>query len=269
MNLKFNDYLDLNKEGIFPGPKETEEQFFHRIQKLRTEIALPGTGLSPEEWRAAHQITGRIFDIQPMWVPAFYQNKKISFWEAAAVWDCDGRSVIQLRNQLAKGKWGVVKQEEVLAHEAAHAARMAFNEHRFEEMICYQTSRFSWRKRLGPLFRRPWEAALCVIFAALGCLFNFLGFFSLALIIPWLPFCFFLLRLYRDHSRFQSCLQNIQFLLKKPDRALAVVLRLTDREIVFFSKASREEILSYVQAQKTDLRWSIITNVYLNESFED
>src|SRR5579883_2079816 len=168
---KIHDYLVLNSEGIFPGPQETKEEFCQRIALLRTEVELPSPPLSEQEWTSAHRMTEDLFDIKPSWVPAFYRNKKMALWEAAAVWDYEGRSVIQLRRQLQKGKWGSVHRDEVLAHEAAHAARMAFNQPRFEEMICYQTSRSSWRKWLGPLFRHPWEATLCMLGVGIPMLF--------------------------------------------------------------------------------------------------
>lgn len=266
MSLKFNDYLDLNREGVFPGPEESEEAFIQRIQLLRTEIPLPSPPLSEQEWKCAHQIIETQFDIKPTWVPAFYRNKKLSFWEAAAAWECDGRTVVQLRNRLANGKWWFVSREEVLAHETVHASRMAFHEPRFEEILCYQTSRFSWRKRFGPLFRHPWEATLCIGVAGAGWVFNLFDFLSLALILPWIPFLFFLLRLSHDHHLFKQCLRTLKTILQESDRALAVALRLADKEIVLFARASQEEILSYINEQKkTQLRWKILAAAYFNE----
>lgn len=264
MILEFNDYLILNKKGIFPAPSETEEEFCKRIPKLLTSIPLPGEALTETEWQEAHQTTENIFDIKPTWVPAFYWNKKISLWEAAAAWDYEGRAVVQLRTQLKKGRWAFLEQQEVLAHEAAHATRMAFSENRFEEMICYQTSRFSWRRKIGPLFRKPYEALLCVGFAALGWLLSVLGFFTWAFILPWLPFFFFFLRLLYDRRVFNRCLSALaNFAL--PGHVTAVVLRLTDREILFFSHASKSQINAYIQEHSAnELRWKILKEAYLS-----
>ncbi len=263
MNLKSHNYLLLNKEGIFPGPEETEENFISRIDQLRTTLPLPGHPLTPQDWQEAHHLLQPILDIQPFWVPAFYQNKKLSLWEGAAIWDCEGISVVQLRNRFKKGQFGLVKREEVLAHEAAHASRMAFRESRFEELLCYQTSYQTWRKYLGPLFRRPWEAAICLSAIVLGWIWGILGFTPLAIITPWLPFCFFLVRLSRDHLIFRRCLKNISPLLKEKAEALAVALRLSDREILLFANASREKIISYISGQ-SELRWTVIAATYFS-----
>ncbi len=261
MNLKYNEYLLLNQEGIFPGPGESEEEFGLRVARLRTPIPLPGCPLSQEDWEEAHHLTQPLFDMKPAWVPAFYQDKKLSFWEAAAVWDCEGRTVVQLRKRFAHGRWGFVRRAEVLAHEAAHASRMAFQENRFEEVISYQTSRLAWRRWLGPLFRHPWEAVLCVFAAAIGWMLGILGALALALILPWVPFFFFLIRLSRDQFIFHRCLVKLRSLLNNPEHALAVVLRLTDREIILFSRADKEEITAYVREQQ-ELRWKIISSYF-------
>jgi len=264
MSLKFNHYLNLNREGIFPGPRETEEEFAVRTEKIRAEISLPGIPLTQKEWEEAHRITKPVFDIQPTWIPAFYRDQKLSFWEAAATWDFEGRTVVQLA-QKKKGRFILVNWEEVLAHEAAHAARMAFRESRFEEILSYQTSRSSWRKRFGPLFRHPWEAALCAGAAGIGWVFGMFGMLTPALIVPWIPFLFFFVRLQNDRTIFKRCQKKLKPLLLHPEQTLAAALRLTDREIVFFAKASQEEIIDYIRrAKEEELRWKVISSSYFS-----
>lgn len=265
MKLEFNDYLVLNREGIFPGPGETPEDFASRVSQLSAPIGLPGEALIERDWDVVHSLTQHLFDIQPTWIPAFYWNKKISFWEAAAAWDFEGRAVIQLRKQLAKGSWFFVDKKEVLAHEAAHAARVSFFTNRFEEIICYQTSSSSWRRRFGPLFRTPWEASFCISSLLVGWGCSLMGMLLVGLAIPWITLFFFFLRLLYDQYLFWRCVHNIRSLLIDPNRALAVMLRLTDAEIELFSRASREQIFIYLCKQRDqELRWKIIYTAYFS-----
>jgi hypothetical protein len=261
MNLKNNNYLLLNKEGIFPGPLETENNFLIRIKQLQTSIELPGKPLTQQDWEDAHRLLKQRFDIKPTWVAAFYLNKKLRLWEAAATWECEGNTIIQLRNRFKRGYWGPTTREEVLAHEAAHAARMAFKESRFEEILCYQTSRAQWRKAFGPLFRRPTEAIVCLVGALLGAFFGVFDLFIFALSLLLFPFVFLLLRLRRDQRVFRNCLKNIAPLLICESHSLAVALRLSDREIAMFAHASTGKIIGYVKLQ-TELRWEVLRASY-------
>ncbi len=138
------DLLSYAKRGLIPGPAEEGEAFLKRASKCPP--------LFQEAWEA--DVYGFTVD----WVPCLYSNKKLPFWEGAATWISEEGISVQLRKEFKKGKYMGYQRKEVLSHEAVHAARCAFEEPRFEEILAYRTSCNPVRRWLGPLFRKPWES---------------------------------------------------------------------------------------------------------------
>lgn len=213
-----NDLLSLAKRGLIPGPHEGEEAFLNRVQE-----AVPRTAPIPLP----------LFGLCIDWIDVRYSNKNLPFWEGAALWTGE-ECYVQLRKGFKTGRYLGYQREEVLAHEAVHAARIAFDEPRFEEVLAYRTSKSSLRKWGGPLFRRPWESAvlICSLSAAV------FGYF-------WVPL--FILgylgaRLARSQLILTRCLRKI------PLSGLAC---LSDKEIDRFSKLSSEEIKAALQQDPT------------------
>lgn len=206
------ELLLFAKRGLIPGPNEDEKAFLQRASKLES--------FSPEDWKEAHAKTEKLYGFAIDWVSCTYSNHKLPFWEGAATWISEeGIPSIQLRNGFKKGKYLGYTRSEVLAHEAVHAARSAFEEPRFEEILAYRTSTNFFRKCLGPLFRKPKESLLFLLFFPLG--------------------IFFLFRLLRDQWIFQGCLQKLP---------LPVILCLTDKEIARFAEIKPD----------SSLRWRMI-----------
>lgn len=237
-----HELFALDKIGLIPGPGEDEDSFLTRVA-LTKEKFKGGEWIPESHWDWVREYLERMFNVKPLYICAFYSNRGLAPWQGAASW-IDGRVLHSV--QLRKGsRW--VKREEVLAHEAIHAARSGFNESRYEEFFAYMTSEKRWRRVLGPILQRPWEA-----WPLLGALVG--G-------ILW-PACYLgaavwtglgFIRLIRGHRRLGKAAARF----KDFRMARAVLLRLTDREIEAFAEGGNIE--AYAQGQ-TCLRWRIIRN---------
>lgn len=252
----------LNRRGMFPGPHESEEDFFQRASS-KEALAFPEDAepLSAGDWEAAQtQIMTRL-GCHPDRMSAYYSNRGLSFWQGAATWIEKGRAVIQLRKGFKKGRYlGIYTREEVLAHELAHGCRETFDEPRYEEIFAYALSSHPWRAYVGPLFRSSWEPALFLALtaaASLGSLLyrEALWFFSALLLVYLL---FLELRLFLARKTLQRALSNLEALVPQP---LAFAFRLSDEEIALFSRLSSEEIKLYIQKENS-FRWRFLRAAY-------
>jgi hypothetical protein len=254
--MKFSSLRALSDRGLIPGPKESHEDFFERVTK--TQFADYESVVPVEHWQSAFEITKRLFGFCPDWVSAHYSNDKLFFWEGAAVW-LGPTFVIQLRENFRKGSYlGIYKRDEVLAHEAVHAARMAFEEPRFEEIFAYLTSSNKWRKITGPLLRSPKEALFFIAATGLSLLATlFLNDAFIAL--PFVMISLGFLRLVRTRRVFLAALARSKQYIQ--GNAFAFLLHLTDEEISLFAKATQEKIEAYIKVQDS-IRWDMIREVF-------
>lgn len=230
------ELLRLNQEGFIPGPGESEEAFLARVQASRGDHV-------PSEWVGLH--LRQLFDFRPGCLPAFYSNRSLAPWQGAAVW-IEGRTVkaVQLRKALKSGSYlGLYNRDEILAHEAVHAARAAFEESVNEEFFAYMTSQKKWRRVLGPIVRRPWEVWPVLLGAVMG---------------AWMPVFYWVttlwmgwgfVRLIRQHA----CLRKAAKGLGK--NARAILVRLTDQEIEQLAKGEKLKA-------KEELRWRLLRLAY-------
>lgn len=262
------ELLGYNQRGLIPGPHEDEEAFLKRISALRNPLPL-------EEWGEAGEITARLFDFRADWIPIAYSNAQLMPWHAAMTWISEEGPSIQLRKAFKKGSYlRTYFRDEVLAHEAVHGARMAFDEPRFEELFAYCTSKKNWKRLLGPLFRFSWESTLfaflllCPLLSQSASLFfqDHWG-FQLLYWLPGIGLALALFRLLWARRRFQQCLSRITSCLKDETKAAAFLFRLTDREIELFSRLSQPELKAYF-AQQTSLRWRLLSLAYLPSAAE-
>jgi len=216
--------------GLIPGPSEDEKTFLERISRLTTQ---------PNQEQEAHVITLNLFGFSVDWVPVFYSNQELPFWEGAATWIGQTPS-IQLRENFKKGSYLGYRREEVLAHEAIHAARIAFEEPQFEEVLAYRTSKNRLRKWAGPLFRKSWESAVFMISLVPA----FLGYFWIPLAaLGWLS-----IRLAWTQWTLQRCLRKLP---------LSLIVCLTDAEIRKFSRLSLADIQAHFENDQS-LRGNLI-----------
>jgi hypothetical protein len=244
----------LDKEGFLPGPGESEKDFLSRVEGIRKKFAEGGWIPAPH-WSWVNESLYEIFNVKPLYICAFYSNRSLAPWQAAASW-IEGREVkaIQLREGLRKGRYlGLYRREEILAHEAVHAIRSGFNEDRYEEFFAYMTSEKRWRRVLGPILQRPWEAWPFLLCALGGAVWP-VCYLGAAL---WAAMGF--VRLIRCHWRLRRASERILERAGSARGARAVLFRLTDEEI---ERLAKEEWIE----ERECLRWRVIRN-YLKESY--
>ncbi|MDE3045471.1 MAG: hypothetical protein KGJ02_02350 [Verrucomicrobiota bacterium] len=244
------ELLIWNQKGLIPGPGESEEAFRQRIEGVE------GDGLPREHWELAREQLKELFDFEPGCLKAFYSNEKLTPWQGAACWIEGGHSVLQLREGFRKGRYlGIYRREEVLAHEAVHAARAAFQETENEEFFAFATARERWRRVLGPIVRRPWEVWLLGVWG-LGGIWD--GFTWIGAGVVSLGFC----RLIRQHWRLRRAAETLLKRVGEPKRARAILFRMTDEEV---RKLARGE---WVEGDET-LRWRLIRKAYMMNGFKE
>jgi len=252
------ELLALDKMGLIPGPGEGEQAFLARVAQSRKNFE-KGEWIPESHWDWVREYLHQMFHVKPLYICAFYSNRRLAPWQGAATW-IEGRTLnsIQLRENLKKGSYlGIYTREEILAHEAVHAVRSGFEENRYEEFFAYMTSEKKWRRVLGPILQNPWEA-WPFLAATLGGVIWPICYWGAAI---WAGIGFF--RLIRQHQRLKKAAARILEQVKDPRTTRAVLFRLSDEEIGAFSKG--EEIREYAEKQ-TCLRWRIIRK-YLKEAY--
>ena len=251
------ELLSLNRQGFIPGPFESEEDFSRRVESIKKNFEEKNE-IPPAHWDWVRFYLKEIFDFEPECLPAFYSNQGLRPWQGAATW-IEGKnlSFVQLRKALKKGSYlFFYRREEILAHEAVHAARSGFDEPKNEEFFAYMTSEKRWHKVLGPIVSRPWEIWPLFLCTILG-VFSHLGYLAAAF---WIGLGF--ARLIRQHRRLAKAFQQILKTVLDKKIARAILFRLTDSEILMFSKG--EKIEDYGNNQKC-LRWRLICLAYLKK----
>lgn len=277
-----SDLLILNKKGFIPGPGETEDAFLKRVAFLKQasseQILSFEEPIHQEVWKEAHRLTEDLFDVSTDWVPAFFSNRQLPFWQGAAAWICETEEgvklpVLQLKTSFKKQKhFGLYRIDEVLAHEALHATRMQFDQPKFEELLAYRTSQSRFRRWFGPLFRTSKESYLFVFLLLVPLSIQVIRLFmednlllQVLFFLPWIAIGWGLLRLYRTQLIFSRCEKKIRPCLKNPTQAPAVLFRLTDDEIISFSKMPSEDIHEYIRKQRNNsFRWKLLALAYFS-----
>lgn len=283
--LTDSELLLLNNRGFIPGPQETEEKFQKRISCLEELASDPQKFFSSsapfpikdrvrrQHWDLKRSDLKKIFQVSPDWLFAFYHNEKLSLWQAAATWVIVDPvhnvklALLQFRKGLKKGSYlGIYALDEIMAHEAVHAVRMAFDEPVFEEHLAYLTSSSTIRRIFGSLFRRSYEFALLFLFMAgifAGIVLDAYTLFRFSYFLLLGLFSLNIVRLGIRHFYFLFCFKKLSKLTKEP---FAVMLRLTDREISSFAKNSVEEIeKTILQEKEKSLRWRVIYLAYFGD----
>lgn len=244
------ELLLLNRKGFIPGPKEAEEAFFQRVEAVKKAFSHLDCPLPSSHWDWVRLHLNKIFDFAPECLPAFYSNRSLAPWQGAASWIEEGGAVsIQLREQFRKGSYlGIYQREEILAHEAVHAARAAFREGKYEEFFAYMTSETRWRRVLGPLVTRPWEVWPFLGFSLFGPFWE--GAFLAAAL--WLGIGFW--RLSVRHRKLGKAANRLWEKTRNKEIVRAVLFRLTDEEIENLAKGK--------EVGDHSLRWRAIRLAY-------
>jgi hypothetical protein len=246
--MKDLDLYRLNQSGWIPGPKESEEEFLQRVERSKRRFER-GEWIPDAHWQWVREFLGKMFDVKPLYICAFYSNRSLAPWQGAASW-IEGRDLcsVQMRTQLKKGSYlGLYRREEILAHEAIHAARSGFDEGRFEEFFAYMASEKKWRRILGPIVRRPWEVWPLFLFMVGGIFFPlcYLG------VMGWMSAGF--VRLIRGHFVLRKASEALLGKVRDESKVRAILFRMTDLEIESLAKGK-----SLCELAQNDLRWKVI-----------
>lgn len=253
---------EMNARGILVAPGESLEQFERRaalLEEIRQNPALLISVQGTDQQNMPTKLTYSDLDLDIDWLMLSVSKTKLSLWEPAATWivELEGISIPVL--QIKSNKHPL--QEEILKHEAVHAARSAFNQPIYEEFLAYATSKSKWRKVLGPLFRSSKETIVFVVLSLLPLIGVVWLFLENLLYAPILMFLGYLIgRLCINYRVFKKTLFNIQNVFEG-ESALKIALRLSDREIQLFSSLNKADIRDYINKQKC-LRWDQITSSY-------
>lgn len=287
--------LSLCERGFWPGPDENAEQFEARVayslqigETLATAISQgKAKGMALPLYSAAQacpkavQRLKDLLDCAPSWVPVFYSNRRLPFWQGACAWIFELEpkaprcAALQLKRSLAyRGRLlKLYPREEIVAHELAHVGRLAFDEPRFEELLAYTTSLSAFRRYFGGIFQSTREVGILLAVCALLFFFQSYAFVTNSMwakeASDWVLFAplflavYGIARLWRRQEQLRSCLDNIARSVENPKKALAIAYRLRDSEIALFSKMDPEAIKTYArQEADQSLRWQLIETVY-------
>ncbi|MBS0628738.1 MAG: hypothetical protein JSS30_00765 [Verrucomicrobia bacterium] len=266
------------EKGLIPGPEEKEAQFSARTKALNQFYSYPPEEidrfLTDGDWRGARETTESLFGFSSDWIVAYYSNARLSFFQGAATWISTRNDlripVIQLKEQFESGSLHkLYRREEVLAHEAVHAARMQFDEPIFEEFFAYKTSPHWWRRVFGPIFQRPWEAYLFIILLLIPLGMEVARFFypEIGPFFVYVPFIFFgllLVRLSVLHLTLAVALKRLVPYLKSSHKRWAAGLCLRDREIFKIAFLPRKKLEKFLKKDHS-FRWKLLRDCYFKK----
>lgn len=283
------NFLEYNRQGLIPGPEETEREFFLRVNyclKLKRELP-PMLGekvsldtASEEVIEQAIPITKKLYDIEPKWIPIFFSNYKLAPWHGGCAWiyqveeNSSTGAFFQLRRNYKNSvRYLMYDRNELVSHELCHVGRMMFQEPKYEEILAYRSSKSKFRRWFGPIVQSSLESLIFVLslfFVILIDLYFILMGYENGLVIGiWtklLPLgliCFGLIRLWKRQKTFSKCLNNLNLIFKNEEKANAVAYRLRDLEIAKFASYSPMEIKQFISANEANcLRWRLINKAY-------
>lgn len=259
-----SNLLNLNLRGLFPGPSETFEAFFARVESLSSKEV--------SEYSSALVHLNKIYNAAPDWMEATVQSQGLMPWEGAVLWIEESSAQVRTcRIQLNDSFLSrLYPRDEMLAHELVHAMRLMFDEKRFEEILAYQTSKNRFRRYFGPLFSTPKETKGFIALVLLTSvsywaevIFNLdlVGEYILAL--PFFALGLGIFRLWRSQRIFSKALRKIKQLIPASLNPIVIALRLTDAEIERFAKSSSEETRHFIKEQsQRSLRWRQLNQSY-------
>ncbi|NGX63010.1 MAG: hypothetical protein KR126chlam6_00415 [Candidatus Anoxychlamydiales bacterium] len=292
------ELLRLNKEGFIPGPNENERDFLKRIDFSKTLIKNPKSFFENHEQNQPFDLDNRVlkprwnwtrakllnlFDVSPTTLALYYSDKELHFFQAAATWIIEVSKnsikipVLQFRKKLRhKPYLFIYTLDEILAHEAIHSIRIAFDEPKTEEIFAFMSATSFFRKIFGPIIRS--EKEVFIFFALMGGYFVFQIFFILssltflsyiATFFAFLTLTYLslgLIRLFHIRRKLKKTFKKLFKIFGCKKKARTVLFRLTDEEIFKFSRFKKNEITKYFKISKDEsLRLRLIHLAY----FED
>ena len=267
------DLLAIAQSGFWPGPGESEDHFIKRIEhNKRRDVQTPDL-FNLERKNSILHITQTAFGIAQLEIPVVFQNQGLSFWEGAVLWieDASGLAIasIQIRENFLNGSYLFYHIEEVVAHEILHAARIEYDEPKYEEIIAYRTSPQSIRKYIGPLFATVKDTCIFIGLFAFGLIFELIALFLGILDqVPFLSFPVFWIlllgsRLYLRQRKFNTALSHLEKVLPRPLEALSVIAKLKDKEIDALAGIACCQVVDFLEKQSdSELRMRMLKAVH-------
>jgi len=255
-------YLAWNAFGIFPLPHESEKDFC-----LRVETLLACAQDVDAQQEVGIKLVQSLYGAYPSWVPVVCSNSGLAPWEAACTWCGDGPPTIQISHRFAHSTLftKLYHYSEVLAHEYVHAIRYALNSS-FDEFFAYFVTGDSFRARCSALFAYPYEVVLLLVSLFLPTLFFLFDLSATlsvcAFFIPLALVAYYALRTWCKKRVWKNCLGNLRHVVS---RSLELCVRLTDDEIILFSRLRPSEITEWIkQAATRELRWKVFSVCYFD-----
>lgn len=275
--------LDWNRQGFLALPEDSYETYCDRISKLN--VAFFGE-------LSARDNVKKTYDIDPAWVPVEYSNDGLRLWEAGCTWygeSAEDAPTIQLVKSFEKSNTylGMYHKDEVLSHEYVHAVRAGLGSSYFEEIFAYLLS-YSYasgffskivrgvRVALGPVFERSFESSLLLfsfvplMLLAISDLFvdSYNASFLSLCLIPAALFsgaiaAFFGARLAVRWWQWSSCKKLLDVLVG--GNSLPLMVRLTDEEIILFSRLNLKQIQDWIDVQAVNFRWQLLNQAYISK----
>lgn len=241
------------KGRLLRAPNEAPETFLER-QKWLDRIDLP----------KEKNLSVPLYDLYGLEAFVIHSNEDLLPWQGAVLWEYTEENggkypVIQLRKRYLKP----YQKEELLAHELVHCVRSAFKEPIFEEMLAYRTSPSRFRRFFGPLFMYPFESAVFAALCFLAPLISIItdSFLGIGILLSTL--FLFTSRLLILHFLFFLCRQKLEKAGVLPKSSLAVMVRLSDREIIKTALCAKRKTLEYFVSQgKKEPRLQEIVRIY-------
>lgn len=289
---KLNEWNNL---GLIPGPEESEDKFLERANycltlkkhlKERLGNEVPFATEAPARYQGLEEAllkTKKHYDIIPEWVPLFYSNYKLTPWHGGCAWifqvteNAPKAALLQLRKafQSSKHYLSIYHRDELVAHELSHVGRIAFEEPKFEEFLAYRSSGSLLRRWLGPIVQSALESLIFVLALILIFLLDIflisIGNEELFLKAMWIKviplgmLVFALGRLSWRHYRFNNCFKHLLRILGSKKATNAVMYRLTDQEIIDFSRKDSMAVKEYINKHRErSLRWHLISKAYFD-----
>lgn len=282
-----------NRQGLIPGPEETEEVFKARVsfclnleqrlvEKVGTDLPFnAGDQASQDILIEGTSITSDLYGIAPEWTPVFFNNYQLAPWHGGCAWifqldeETPTAAFLQLRAHFREQKsyLALYNRSELIAHELAHVGRMMYHEPQFEEILAYRSSSSSWRRWLGPIVQSSKESLLFIFI--LGAILMA----DLALLVlnqpidagvlwalklaPLVMIVLALMRLVYKQWVFANCERKLIKLYANASDAAHLLYRLNDSEIRYFSRSSIDSIKTFMQEQAAlSFRWQFLFRLY-------
>jgi len=286
-----HDFAFLNQQGFIPGPQETEESFYARVDfcqdllkhlthEANAELPFEANDLaSKNSLDEAFSLTDALYGIAPKWVPLFFSNYQLTPWHGGCAWifqlneHTPDAAFLQLRNHFrdSPSYLGIYQRKELIAHELAHVGRLMLHSPQFEEYFAYQTSTHAWRRWLGPIVQSSTESLLFILLlgfiliADLAILgsgnYSFIQANNWLKLLPLFLILLAFIRLTIRHFTLRRCLKQLKGLTSWPYHLL---YRLDDQEIKQFARWTPSEIKKFIEnASQKAFRWQFLKKLYL------